>query len=142
MDLNRLRVAGSSASSPSSFEFGLVSREFTRKAKQLSGGGLATIAFHDPFCAGENGYCVLSGTCEEVRNADERESTWKNAWSTFHPGPHHPEVQLWRFRPERMEVISHADSVTQWWKPVTLNVSGDSWQMIRPPAEGATSARS
>ena len=117
MDLHRL--GGSSTS----LDFALVSRTHTRKAGALQGEQpQCSIAFQDPRCSGENGYCVLSGGVREVPPIamDEREALWKPSWSFFHPGPHSREVALWAFRPQRVECISHADSVTQWWAPVTL----------------------
>jgi general stress protein 26 len=120
MDLHWLDARNDKGPTSTTLDFCLVSRSFTRKAKSLSGGKQCTIAFHDPRMSGENGYVSLSGCVRELADADERRAKWKPSWSFFHPGPHNPDVAMWHFVPDRVEVISHANSVSKWWSPVTM----------------------
>ena len=137
MDLHRIATRDKSPS----FDFALVSRDFTRKAKALSGESTATIAFHDRAAYGENGYCVLSGSVRELRPEDhqaERQASWKGQWSYFHSGPHNPEVAMWRFQPQRLEVIAHKEGVSRSWAPVALRRGGEGeapWELLPAPAE-------
>ena len=125
MDLNQL--------SEKSLEFSLVSRAFTRKAQSIGKRPQVTIAFHDPRLSGENGYCALTGTAQEVVDESERAAVWKSSWSFFHPQGA-SEVVVWRFSPKRVEVISHSHGVSDDWRPVTMQRrQGDG----TPPATSA-----
>jgi len=116
-----------------SFRCWLITREWTRKAEALRHEtSQCSLAFHDPRASGENGYVVLYGAVRELDAAEERHRHWKPSWSFFHPGgPSGPSV-VWEFRPERIEVISHAHGVAPAWQPATLTRSADEWELVPP----------
>ena len=105
-----------------SLDLALVSRSFSRKCESLRSNSKCTVAYHDTRASGENGYVTLTGRVSEVpaHALPERKRLWKDRWSFFHPAVDAPDVVVWHFAPERLEIVSHNDMITDDWAPVTM----------------------
>lgn len=115
--------------------FSLVSRDFTRKARQLKRDPRCTLAFHDPRSGGESGYLSLTGTVREVTAAVDRRALWKDSWTLYHTAPEVAEsdVLVWEFTPERMELLDNDRWLRADWAPVTLRREGARWVPAATP---------
>ena len=108
----------------------LITRDWTRKASELRRYPQCTLAFHDPRAAGENGYAVLHGIVTEVAEPSQREECWKPSWSYFHSGGPRGSSLIWRFVPDRIEVISHAHNIAPAWSPATILRKDSNWVLL------------
>lgn len=117
-------------------KFSLVSRDFTRKAKQLAADQRCTLAFHDPRSRGETGYLSLKGEVAVVDDPAEARRYWKDSWTIYHAGPECvSDTVVYLFTPARVEVVDNDRWLRGDWAPVAIRRDGAEGAWAVAPAE-------